>query len=398
MKFQHHFDLLVNKGTNTVPVSAKAVVGHDQTPTCIEVDCEESKEITSGKLSLETIQETSKIYGRYSKQSKLSDWQKAVNKAAYNMCVKDPDNMYDRAKLKYDAEEEARKTYVFKKAAGSRSKYEEGETSTKRAKLTSEQRQTEIEMCSSKIKSLASQVIEKQNGISRSLSVKNFEKCTLLQKEYRGLMAERKRQENRLTELQKKEAKHLKYKSKKEKRRGETEINCQPKKSCVNDIRSMLIVKEKTPITEDDTGNQSDDTLILSDNESDIGNKIITSLEEENVDSQIKASVRAQENTGKHKAEIMIISEEKENHKMNENYNKEDQTEIGDGKERNIQIETKIDDPTIDKDENSKVAKEGEFCISKSSTAAQNKSNKPDGFQGETSISENKCQGEVNFF
>ena len=73
--------------------------------------------------------------------------------------------------------------------------------------------------------------MEKQNQISRSLSVKDFEACALLQKEYRRLMGERKRCETRLIELQKKEAKHLKYKSKKEKRQSaETPIHSQQAK------------------------------------------------------------------------------------------------------------------------------------------------------------------------
>ena len=128
----------------------------------------------SGKLSEETIREESKIYGRHNNKSKLSEWQKVVNKAAFNLCIEDLEKMYDRAQLKYAPEEEARKTYVFKKAAGSRSKFDEGDTSTKRTKLNSEARQSEIEVCSSKIKSLASQVVEKQNQISRSLSVKDL--------------------------------------------------------------------------------------------------------------------------------------------------------------------------------------------------------------------------------
>jgi hypothetical protein len=357
------------------------------------VDCEESKETTSGKLSLETTGEMSKIYGRFNKQSKLSDWQKAVNEAALNLCVEDPDKMYDRAKLKCDAEEEARKTYVFKKAAGSRSKYNEGETTTKRAKLTSEQRQREIETCSSKIKSLSSGVMEKQNEISHALRVKDFEKCTLLQKEYRGLMAERKRYENRLTELQKKEAKHLKYKSNKKKRQDETEINCQPKKSCINDIRTMFIVKEKTPVTEDHTGNQSDGTLILND-VSDVGKKIITSLEEENMDGKTKASGCAEENERRHDEEIIIINEE-ESPKMNKDCIKEDQPKV-DKDERSIQNEKKIDGSVTEKDESSAVSMEEGECIGKSGTVGQ-KSNKPDVFQGETNISVNECQSEATF-
>lgn len=116
LKFKHHFNLLVK----------------DRDLEPIHVEDEEEKEgkeknAESGRLSLETIKEESKIYGRYNKQSKLSEWQKAVNKAAFDLCAQEPDKMYDQMQLKYAAEEEARKTYVFKKAAGSRSKFNEGE-------------------------------------------------------------------------------------------------------------------------------------------------------------------------------------------------------------------------------------------------------------------------------
>ena len=148
LKFQHHFDLLANDGNSATSVSDKILEGCGKLPPPVDVNCIENKEVPSGKLSKETIREESKIYGWRNNQSKLSEWQKAVNNAAFNLCVEDLEKMYDRAQLKYAAEEEARKTYVFKKAAGSRSEFHEGETSTKRMKLDSGARQTEIEVCS----------------------------------------------------------------------------------------------------------------------------------------------------------------------------------------------------------------------------------------------------------
>lgn len=83
LKFKHHFNLLVK----------------DRDLEPIHVEDEEEKEgkeknAASGRLSLETIKEESKIYGRYNKQSKLSEWQKAVNKAAFDLCAQEPDKMY----------------------------------------------------------------------------------------------------------------------------------------------------------------------------------------------------------------------------------------------------------------------------------------------------------------
>ena len=82
-----------------------------------------TKKNSSKPLSDNIIQEQSKIYGRNNKNHKLSKWQEAVNHAAYNLVKLSPDKMYDRAVLKTAAEEEARKSYVFQKKSGSRSKY-----------------------------------------------------------------------------------------------------------------------------------------------------------------------------------------------------------------------------------------------------------------------------------
>lgn len=78
----------------------------------------------TGTLSVDVIKEKSKIYGK-DKNTPLSSWHQAVNQAAFIIAQKFPDRMYDRGQLKLDAEEEARKTYVFNKSYGSRSKSRE---------------------------------------------------------------------------------------------------------------------------------------------------------------------------------------------------------------------------------------------------------------------------------
>lgn len=438
LKFQHHFNLVVNSGSSASSLTDKSIEG-DQDTTCMEVDCVNSRKIPSGKLSEDTIREQSKIYGRYM-HSKLSDWQKAVNNAAFNMCVEEPDKMYDRAQLKYAAEEEARKTYVFKKTAGSRSKFDDSTSSTKREKMNSESRRKEIAACSLKIQSFMSQVAEKQKQISNSLSIKDFDKCALLQKEFRGLMAERKKQETRLTELQKKEAKHLKYRSKKEKR--PSQINCeQAKKPCVTDIRSLMIVKKKTPVREDeivpdDKGNQSDDTVILSDSDSDIGTKkkttvgpkkmsekktksvadteqiqseedIIAPLKKRKTDNQTKATEFGQESTEARKNEEKTTSRESEESITNEDSSEENQTIKGDGEgereenENNGTAKEKGDNSKVDVEKSEERARHiGGEMVKESSTGTadqQNKSNKPDEEQDKVNINEEDTQTGGNF-
>ena len=78
--------------------------------------------ISSSGLSEQRIIEESKIYGKgKGSNAKLTNWQKEVNKAAFSICLKSNDMLYNRAKLKLDAEEIARKTYIFQKKGGSRS-------------------------------------------------------------------------------------------------------------------------------------------------------------------------------------------------------------------------------------------------------------------------------------
>ena len=58
----------------------------------------------------------------------MTRWQAAVSAAAFKIALKLPKKlMYDRASLKTSAEAEARKTFVYHKKTGSRSKFSDSE-------------------------------------------------------------------------------------------------------------------------------------------------------------------------------------------------------------------------------------------------------------------------------
>lgn len=74
-------------------------------------------------LSDTVIIKHAKIFGFNKESAKLSSWQNAVNAAALVLARSDHNLLYNRAELKIKAEEEARKTFIFKKRSGSRSVY-----------------------------------------------------------------------------------------------------------------------------------------------------------------------------------------------------------------------------------------------------------------------------------
>jgi hypothetical protein len=216
LKFKYHFNQLsLSTPVDQLSSSNDSVEEVNQ----IAINTREQKEPklkSTGTLSPDVIKEQSRIFGKGKKKSiHLSSWQKAVNKAAFVLAQESPDCMYNRGQLKLDAEEEARKTYVFKKPHGSRSKFDQEGKPAKRAKLSSESRHKEIGICSLELHTLTKQADETQKQLSRASATKDFEKCTQLHKEYRLLQNERQKTEAKLAMLHRKQARHLKYAAKK---------------------------------------------------------------------------------------------------------------------------------------------------------------------------------------
>jgi len=126
--------------------------------------------------------------------------------------------MYNREDPKKKAEEEARKTFVFQKKTGSRSKYVPPEKPTlRRGKQSTEERTKEISLCSLELESLTAQSANKQKEIAQVNDLKDYERCAHLHKELRVLSTERHKVQRKLSDLQKKQAKHMNYVARKEK-------------------------------------------------------------------------------------------------------------------------------------------------------------------------------------
>lgn len=171
-------------------------------------------EVVAQELSEGTVREQSKIYGKLrGENAKLTAWQD-VNAAGYRIATRSPDKMYDRSLLKIQTEEEARRKFVFKKKSDSRSKYHisgSKQQSEKRKKLSSDERTKEIRTCSLELQSLTAECLNKEKQVAQANDLKDYALCATLHKVLRILLREKQQLTSKLSELQKKEAGHLKY-------------------------------------------------------------------------------------------------------------------------------------------------------------------------------------------
>lgn len=119
----------------------------------------------------------------------MTNWQE-VDATAFEIAIKSPNKMYNRATLKTNAEEEGQKKFVFQNKSGSRSKYVESNKAIKREKQSTEDRNKEISLCSLELELLTKQSANKQKQISQANDLKDFETCATLHKELRVLLAE----------------------------------------------------------------------------------------------------------------------------------------------------------------------------------------------------------------
>ncbi len=246
-KFKYHFNQL-SSSTSVDQLSSstsvdKAGDGSDSVEEVnrIAINTRERKEPkvrSTGALSPDVIKEQSRIFGKGKNKSiHLSSWQKAVNKAAFVLAQESPDCMYNQGQLKLHAEEEARKTYVFKKP---RSKFDQEGKPANRAKLSSESRHKEIEICSLELHTLTKRADETQKQLSRAWTTKDFEKCSQLHKEYRLLQNERQKTETKLAMLHCKQARHLKYVAKKARNEAQSSKSAASETKPLEDIRNFF--------------------------------------------------------------------------------------------------------------------------------------------------------------
>lgn len=219
-------------------------------------------------MSTSVILEQSKIYGRYKDNAKLSSWQKAVNDAAFVITQEAPDKLYDRSQLKLEAEEKARATYVFKKKSGSRSKFEDTHTAT-RKKMSTAERKQELASSSCKIQKMTTMIAELEKDINKAKVMKDFELCSKLHGEQRKMIKEQNRVKKKYNYLQKKEQKHQWYQEKRRDDGRSKASSSECEDVLQKDIRHFMQKKSADPstsntkIAEEMHGSQSGDTVMV---------------------------------------------------------------------------------------------------------------------------------------
>lgn len=234
---------------STTPVTVTNDVDSHPVPGTISVSDMQSQKPHKEDI----IKEQSKIYGRFIGDAKLTGWQEAVNAVALKIALKSSNKMYDRASLKTNAEAEALKTFVYQKKLGSRSKFVKSENTVKRKKVSTDDRTKEIASLSLELQSLTAQSANKQKEIAQANDIKAYERCAELHKGLRVMLTERQKVQNKLSDLQKKQARHLKYMAGKTTSTVTTGTASATSTAITNkvDIRSFLRVKTASDANQD---------------------------------------------------------------------------------------------------------------------------------------------------
>ena len=223
--------------------------------------------IVSSGLSEQRIIEESKIYGKgKGSNAKLTNWQKEVNKAAFSVCLKSNDMLYNRAKLKLDAEEIARKTYIFQKKGGSRSIFCEAGPVPKKPRISSDEREKRIANVSQRLEEITKHVAVKQKLITQSSTTKDYHLCDKYHHQLRELMHEKQKMEAQLKDLMKKKKKHHSYvaKATTSQAKNPSSVNT----SSHTNIRLLLSSKSKTGSSSE--GETSSSIVTIDDSSEDV--------------------------------------------------------------------------------------------------------------------------------
>ena len=158
-------------------------------------------------MSEEEICEKAKIF----KKQPLKPYQLEVNKAACEICVKDPTMLLrPRDELMQQARQAVHDSgYEYAKKR-SRSKHFGSESGSeppveKRAKMSTEMRHQRIAQISEELKSLNTQISFKEERIKKGVQSRDFKLCDYLSDEVDNLQARRREREIELLKLEKEE-------------------------------------------------------------------------------------------------------------------------------------------------------------------------------------------------
>lgn len=163
------------------------------------------------KIDENEIRQQATIYKRETSRP-LSDYQKAINKSAQEMCIHNPLMLGSRQKLLNAARQEVDVTYRFKKGH-SRSKrlMSSSQPPAKRAKLCQDVREKRIEVINETLANLKERLSYKYKRRSAAEAIKNYKLCDEISEEIGTVSKEMNELNQELSELMKKEKKSKRY-------------------------------------------------------------------------------------------------------------------------------------------------------------------------------------------
>ena len=124
-------------------------------------------------LDEEEVREAAKIY-RKEKRRPLTDYQKQVNDAAQNICMKNPTMLRSRARLLEAAREIVDSTYSFKKGQSRSKKYVSSAPVPKRPKISKDFREHRMKELEDELQNLSERIDYKHKRRMTCEGVRNY--------------------------------------------------------------------------------------------------------------------------------------------------------------------------------------------------------------------------------
>lgn len=209
------------------------------------------------QLEEEEIRAQASIYKKDTTRP-LSDYQKKVNKAAQDICVKNPSLLRSRQKLLEAARSKVDETYQFKKGKSRSKRHDPVPPLPKRKKINQAARLERMKTLEDDLKSMKERISYKQKRRQIAEETKNYRLCDDITEEIAAISKESRQLEAELKLLTKKDVFSKQYQRRtcKSMNKSSSET-CSPQNSVCSDILPALVA-----------GN-TDDPLTLSDSSSD---------------------------------------------------------------------------------------------------------------------------------
>lgn len=188
------------------------------------------------------LQIKSKIYGKDKYDVTLTQYQKAINEAAYNIAKANPVILVNRKELMTQAQKIVRESYSFKKGF-SRSKFADNHTKenteVKKNKTFKEERALKLNELKEKMSEVKKMISFKTLRRDKCASVKEWKTCETLSGDISKLLSEKSQLEREVLLLERKEKKSKWY-QKRRSSESSTKISKKVKSSAVTTSTSTI--------------------------------------------------------------------------------------------------------------------------------------------------------------